>query len=284
VTIRTFDGGVAIVTGGASGIGHALGSALAARGCKVVLADLDADLAAEAAAGITESGGAATAVELDVTDSGAVQRVFDEVAREHGRLDYVFNNAGIGVGGEVSDQTVERWRRIVEVNLMGVVHGVQAAYPVMLRQGYGHVINTASMAGLLPGPVMASYSMTKHAVVGLSKAMRVEARDRGVRVSALCPGVIRTPILSGGRHGLLLPDIPESRQREVVRNSFERFRPMEPSRFAPKVLDQIARNKAIIIVPGWWRALWWLERLSPALSMRLSRRALAVARDARSRM
>jgi len=159
------------------------------------------------------------------------------------------------------------------VNLMGVVHGVQCAYPVMLRQGFGHIVNTASMAGLTTAPGMASYTTTKHAVVALSRALRAEARSRGVWVSVLCPGVIRTPLLRGGRHGIFVGSIPETRQRELFGEFFERLRPMPAAVFAQKALDQVARGTEIIIVPAWWRVLWWLERASPALASFIARRA-----------
>jgi NAD(P)-dependent dehydrogenase (short-subunit alcohol dehydrogenase family) len=276
--LRIFDGAVAIVTGGASGIGRALSEELARRGACVVLADLDAEVHEAAAAMPSGPGRAASGFVLDVTDFVSVQRLVENVAAEHGRVDFMFNNAGIGVGGELRDHTIAAWNRIIDVNVRGVVHGVQAAYPLMLRQGFGHIVNTASMQGLMPGPMLASYSTTKHAVVGLSKALRVEAASAGVRASVLCPGVIRTPLLSGGTHGIFVAAIPEQEQRARARQMFERLRPMDVRRFATKVLDQVARNRAIIIVPAWWRAFWWLDRLSPALSLFLAERLVESTR------
>jgi short-subunit dehydrogenase len=117
---------------------------------------------------------------------------------------------------------------------------------------------------------LASYSTTKHAVVGLSKALRAEARTKGVRVSVLCPGVIRTPLLGGGVHGIFLGSIPEQRQRQWMKSRFESFRPMDATTFARRTLDRVARNRAIVVVPSWWKAFWWLERASPALSVWLA--------------
>ncbi|HLK10686.1 MAG TPA: SDR family oxidoreductase [Candidatus Binatia bacterium] len=276
--LRVFEGAVAVVTGGASGIGRALGEELARRGAAVVLADVQADEAAAAAGQLAAAGRRAAGVALDVTDASAVARVIDGVAAEHGRLDFVFNNAGIAVGGELRDHTLEAWNRIIDVNLRGVVHGVQAAYPLMLRQGFGHIVNTASMAGLVTGPFLGSYATTKHAVVGLSKALRVEAAASGVRVSVLCPGVIRTPILSGGRFGIFLGPLSEPRQRELGLRAFERLRPMDVGRFAATALDRVARNRAIIVVPGWWKVLWWLDRLSPALGLAMATAGVVSAR------
>jgi NAD(P)-dependent dehydrogenase (short-subunit alcohol dehydrogenase family) len=265
-SLRTFGGAVALVTGGASGIGRALGEALARRGARVVLADLQIDLAREVAAGIREKGGQATAEFLDVTDFAATAHLVQTTYRKEERLDYVFNNAGIGIQGEVRLYELEDWYRVLDVNLRGVVHGVQAAYPIMLRQGFGHIVNTASLAGLVPSPLVVGYVTTKHAVVGLSLSLRIEAAAAGVRVSVLCPGVIRTPaLIDGGRYGKLLQPIPQDAQREI----WERQRPMPPERFAEQALRAVAKNQAIIIFPSWWRLIWWLYRLSPSLGFRL---------------
>ncbi len=266
--LRIFDGAVAIVTGGASGIGCALGETLARRGASVVLADRQLTVAQEVATGIRESGGTASAAELDVTNFSAVEQLVQETAQAQGRLDYMFNNAGIAIGGEVSLYSIDDWKAVLDVNLYGVVNGVQAAYPIMIRQGYGHIVNTASMAGLLPMPMGVSYATTKHAVVGLSKSLRIEAAPHGIRVSAFCPGVIRTPILQGGKYGKRLQPISKQLEDKIL----ERTRPLDPASFAVKALDALARNSAIIIIPGWWRIFWWMSRLSPSLVSSLSAR------------
>jgi NAD(P)-dependent dehydrogenase (short-subunit alcohol dehydrogenase family) len=276
--LRIFDGAVAIVTGAASGIGRALSAELARRGATTVLADVEAEVK-DAAAGIAcTPGRSASACTLDVTDFASVATLVQRVAVEHGRLDFMFNNAGIAAGGELRDHTIDAWNRIIDVNLRGVVHGVQAAYPLMLRQGFGHIVNTASMQGLMPSPLTASYSATKHALVGLSKALRVEAAAAGVRASVLCPGVIRTPLLAGGKHGIFVAAIPQQEQRDRALRFFERFRPMDVGRFAAQALDQVARNRAIIVLPAWWKLFWWLDRLSPALSLFIAERAFESAR------
>ena len=275
-TLRIFDGAVAIMTGGASGIGRALSEALGRRGASVVLADRQVTLAQEVAAGIQERGGKASAVELDVTDFTAVDQLVRATVQAQGRLDYMFNNAGIAIGGEARLCRIEDWASVLNVNLHGVVNGVQAAYPVMLGQGYGHIVNTASMAGLLPMPMAVSYATAKHAVVGLSKSLRVEAAQYGLRVSALCPGVIRTPILHGGKYGKQLQPVAP----EVQEKFMQQYRPMDPSLFAERVLAALARNKPIIIVPGWWRFLWWISRLSPGLEAYLVQQSYRAARRA----
>ena len=268
-TLRTFNAAVTIVTGGASGIGRALSEELARRGAQVVLADRQIELAREVAAGITTRRGTAHAVEVDVTDFSAVERLVQDTVQTHGRLDYLFNNAGLAVGGEARLYQREDWQPVLEVNLHGVVNGVQAAYPVMLKQGYGHIVNTASMAGLCPSPMAVSYAATKHAVVGLSTSLRIEAAEAGVRVSAFCPGLIRTQILrGGGKYGKDLMHLSPEQQDRLV----ERPRPMDPADFARHALNAVARNRAIIIVPGGWKLLWWLNRLSPSFALWLIQR------------
>jgi len=268
--IRTFAGATAIVTGAASGIGRALAEELAKRGCEVVLADLQAALAKEVAAEIRALGGKARAVKVDVTDFPAMRKLVRETIKRTGRLDYIFNNAGIVIGGGVDLYCIADWNKVIDVNIRGVINGIQAAYPIMLAQGFGHIVNTASMAGLMPGPGNTVYTMTKHGIVGLSLSLRGEAALAGVRVSVICPGVIRTPILEGGgRYGKMLIDVPP----EEMRRLFERLRPMPPHVFARKVLDAVAKNKAIIIFPRWWRVFWWINRLSPALGIALAQRS-----------
>jgi NAD(P)-dependent dehydrogenase (short-subunit alcohol dehydrogenase family) len=276
-------GRVAIVTGGASGIGRALGEELAARGCTVVLADRQLELAREVALELEKRGKAASAADLDVRDLAAFEALAQEVRARFGRIDLLFNNAGIGVGGGIETYAPEDWDDVFDVNLRGVANGVQAVYPILVEQRSGQIVNTASMAGLVPSPSQGSYSASKHAVVGLTKALRVEAKRFGVRASVLCPGAVRTPILTGGRFGRVKLALSED---ELLR-LWERFRPMAPELFARRAVDAVLRNQAVIVLPSWWKAFWYLERLSPSLSLRLSealhRRLEAELAEARAR-
>ena len=256
--IRIFNDGVAIVTGAASGIGRALSDELARRGCKVIMADLQIELAEKAAADIQSKGGKANAVQINVADFTAVQELVSDTVNRTGRLDYMFNNAGISIIGDTHLYTIESWDLIIDVNLRGVVNGVQAAYPLMYEQGFGHIVNTASVGGLASLAGFTAYCATKHAVVGLSKCLRAEAEPAGLRVSVICPGIIRTSIIEGGKFGKLY-----GISAEEVRKMSEMARPMEPIAFAQKALDDVAKNKAIIILPRWYRLIWWFIRLTP---------------------
>jgi len=269
-------GKVAFVTGGASGIGAALSTELVRGGAQVWIADRQIGRAQELAQGLSNGGAKVHAIELDVRDAAAFERAVSDAVAKSGRIDYLFNNAGIGVSGEVDSYSLADWDDVFDVNLHGVVHGIQATYPVMIRQRFGHIVNTASMAGLTATVGQTSYSASKHAVVAISRSMRIEAERHGVRVSALCPGVIRTPILSGGEYGRIgRPGV----STDAYLEAWERLRPMDADKFAERVMKAVLRNKAIIIVPTWWKTLWYMDRLAPAVSLRLLRMVLKRQRE-----
>ena len=267
--IRIFKGATAAITGAASGIGRGLAEELAKRGCEVVLADRQIELAEEVTSKICASGRKAVAMKVDVTDFTAVEQLVQETVERTGRLDYIFNNAGIGIGGNVKHYDIEDWNQMMDVNLRGVIHGVQAAYKIMMAQGFGHIVNTASLAGLTPSPGNVAYATTKYAVVGLSNSLRAEAANLGIRVSVICPGFVRTTILDGGgKYGKMLIDLSSEQHRQMLK-MIEKFKPMLPNIFAKKALNSVAKNKAIIIVPSWWKLLWWMNRLFPSAGIDL---------------
>jgi NAD(P)-dependent dehydrogenase (short-subunit alcohol dehydrogenase family) len=270
-------GKIAFVTGGASGIGAALATKLVDGGAEVWIADRQIGAAQELAQRLDGGGAKAHAIELDVRSYSSFERAVAEVVQQSGRIDYLFNNAGIGVSGEVDSYTLDDWNDVFDVNLRGVVHGIQAVYPIMIRQHSGHIVNTASMAGLVASPGLGSYTATKHAVVAISKALRVEAEHHGVQVSVFCPGVIRTPLMTGGQYGRM-----NISDEKVLKKFWERLRPMAPEVFAERALRAVLRGDAIIVVPGWWKAWWYLERLSPALSMRFAKVSLKRLREMES--
>ena len=271
--IRIFEGATAIVTGGASGIGRALAEELSRRGCEVVLADLQIELAEEVAKEINTSGDKVKAVKIDVTNFPALEQLVQETVKRTGRIDYIFNNAGIGINGTADHYGIEDWNYIIDVNLRGVINGIQAVFNVMISQGFGHIVNTASVAGIMPTPGMASYSATKHAVVGLSKSLRGEAANFGIRVSVFCPGFVRTAIFEGGgKYGRTLIDWSPEQEKRMM-EMVEKYKPMDPNTFAEKALKSVAKNKAIIVVPSWWKFFWWIHRLFPTIGMRLAQKS-----------
>lgn len=239
------------------------------RGCEVILADRQIDMACEVESKIRSRGGMAMAVELDVRDLGGFERVVRDTLSHSRRIDFLFNNAGIGVGGEMESYEPEDFDDVFDVNLRGVAWGIQTVYPVMIKQGAGHIINTASIAGLIAAPGSGSYTATKHAVVGLSKALRIEAARHGVRVSTLCPGAIRTPNGSSGRFGRVKQ---VGATEHSITKLWEGTRAMTPEVFARRAIDRVLANDALIVLPRWWKAFWYLDRISPAASMAVWRR------------
>jgi NAD(P)-dependent dehydrogenase (short-subunit alcohol dehydrogenase family) len=183
-----------VITGAGSGIGRSAALLFAREGATVHVADRDAERAAAVAAKI---GPAATAHTVDVTDPVAMESLAEAVYADHATVDIVMNNAGIGHAGPTAETPLSDWRAIVEVNIMGVVHGVHAVVPRLLAQdGPADIVNTASLAGLAPVAKMAPYVMSKHAIVGLSESLHAELSSQGIRVTALCPGVIDTAIVA----------------------------------------------------------------------------------------
>ena len=257
---------VALVTGAASGIGRALAIALADT-TTVVIADRQNALAGQVAFEIGQRGGCAHAVDLDVRNRAQFARIVDETVESFGRLDYLFNNAGIGVLGQANHFTDEDWSDVLGVNLTGVWNGIAAAYPHMVRRRHGHIVNTASLAGLIPAPLVASYTASKFAVVGLSRALRIEAARHGVRVSVICPFIVDTPLLAGGCYGRVKSDVDSMPRGRRLLHALA----ASPERLASRVLPQITRNRAVIVYPAWAKLVWHLDRLSPWLTERVTR-------------
>lgn len=255
-----FSGRTALITGGASGIGRALGEQLVGRGADVWLADRDAAAVEKAAAEMTGPGSARGRT-VDVRDAEAVETLVASVVDAAGGLDFLFNNAGIALFGDLRHMSLDQWRDLIDVNLCGVVHGIAAAYPRMIDRGQGHIVNTASAAGLIAIPYNTAYSATKHAVVGLSAGLRIEAERYGVRVSAVCPGVVDTPIKD--RMAVLEVD-----RGELLRDAPPLF-PVE--RCARKILRGVERNRGLIVVTGLAHAMWRLQRFAPRVNRWLLR-------------
>lgn len=253
-----FTGRSALVTGAGSGIGAALARALVGAGAEVWCTDLDGAAAARVADSL---GARAHTLALDVTDAAAVQAAVARVVDTHGSIDLLFNNAGICFGGETEHLTLEQWNLIIDVNIRGVVHGIDAAYPRMIAQGSGHVVNTASMGGLTAGGLLTSYVATKHAVVGLSLALRSEAHAKGVGVTVVCPGAVDTPILDKG-------SVDDFVGRDYYLRGQGLRKAFSPDELAASVLRGVAANRAIVIEPRSSRFAWRFARLFPGVMQR----------------
>lgn len=259
-----FKGKICVVTGAASGLGKAITLQLLAENAVVMLADINMPLLQE----VSRELGTQSKFKLQVVnvkDPQSVKKLLEDTVAAYGKIDYLFNNAGTAVMGEVRDLSLDHWRDVMEVNLFGVIHGIHYAYPIMIRQGHGHIVNTASGFGLVAIPLNSPYIASKFAVVGVSQALALEAQDLGVNVSVVCPGYIRTPLVQG------ISAVNYNGQEMLKRLTFKL---MSPERAAEITLSGVSRKKKIIIFPFYVHLFVFLSRYFPGRMARLARRRL----------
>jgi len=236
------DGRVAVVTGGASGIGRALGRSFAAHGARaVVLADVNAEGAQEVAAGIEASGTAAMAVRTDVAAEADVVALVEATEKAYGPVDLFCSNAGIFVGGGAEAADAD-WQRIWAVNVVSHIYAVRAVLPGMLARGEGYLLHTASAAGLLPQLGSAPYSVTKHAVVALAEWLSITYGDAGIRVSCLCPQAVRTGLAGAAEPP---PDRPPPRRMASSPAALDGI--LEPEDVAETVVAALAEERFLVL-------------------------------------
>lgn len=272
-------GATALVTGAGSGIGRATALALARRGAQVLCVDLDEATAKTTAESCRDRGVEAVAYRCDVADRDAVQALADQVGREHGPLGVLVNNAGVGMSGGFADMTLEDWDWIRSINLDGVVNGCHAFGPAMLAEGRGQIVNMSSGLGYVMHASEVAYCTTKAAVLAFSRCLRADWRRNGVGVSAVCPGVINTPILDGTR---FLGEMGTTEAQELATRAFSRGH--SPDVVADAVLRAIDKDRAV--VPAGWEAQlgWFASKLLPLrVSDVMARPAPAWATKARRR-
>jgi NAD(P)-dependent dehydrogenase (short-subunit alcohol dehydrogenase family) len=238
----------ALVTGGGSGIGRALCLELAKAGAIVICTDIN-ETAANETATLTERG-SITAKQLDVSQLIAFEEIISGTIAQYGRLDIIFNNAGIAVSGEMRDVSPAQWKKIFDINFFGVLYGSQTAYGYMVKQGGGQIVNIASLAGLINDMVLlAPYSVTKHAVVSYSRSLRLEAKGLGVKVNVVCPGYIRTAIAVNGVMANTNDAWNESAKETIA------VKGIGPEKAVRYMLEKVAANKGIIVFPFVYKLL-----------------------------
>src|SRR5713101_5072488 len=220
--MRELAGKTAFVTGGASGIGFALGAAFAQAGMKVMLADIETAALAEAVEGLHDFGPNVGCVACDVADPTSVERAAKASYQAFGNVHVVCNNAGVAAAGGIDNISLDNWRWVLDVNLMGVLHGIRTFLPHIRAHGEGgHVVNTASMAGMNSGLGFSPYTATKFAVVAMSEGLSAQLKPHGIGVSVLCPSYVRTGIGESGRnrpvrYGRTQPLDPASPAAQIV--------------------------------------------------------------------
>jgi len=262
-----FSGKVVVITGAGSGIGRSTALLFGRLGAKVHVADVDSASAERAQRDIEAGGGSAVAHTVDVSDPGAVEELATRVYEQEDGVDVLHNNAGIGHGGDTVSTTVEDWQRVIGINLLGVAYGVQAFVPRMLAQGRpATIVNTASAAGLVPAARMAPYCASKFGVVGMTEALNAELAPQGIHLSAICPGIINTPIVGTA----IARGEFAARQQKAV--EFYAKRGASPDQVAEAVVDAVRKRKLIQTVPkSHVVPTWLLHRVSARATQPLSR-------------
>lgn len=231
---------VAVVTGAGSGIGRATAMALANKGCELALADINVETLKETANQLRDIGTTVSEHVVNVGSLDEMKRFVAEVEQQHQTVDILINNAGIGIHGEFINQSIEQLQRIVDINMWGVVYGCKLFLPLLMKQDESHIVNISSAAGINPSPGMASYSMTKFAVRGLSESIRIELKKYNVGVTSVHPGVINTNIPMNTEYENI-------RMREKGKAAFEKYG-HSPEKAAGKIVKAIEKNQQRVLI------------------------------------
>lgn len=268
-------GRVAVITGAGSGIGRELALLCAQRGASLALCDINGEGLSSTAGAARMRGAEVLMSQVDVSDADAMTRFAQATSDRFGRVELLINNAGVAVVGGFLETNRKDWQWLVDINLMGVVHGCDAFLPIMIRSGRGgHVVNLASAAGLLANPQLSAYSATKFAVLGLSEALRMELKPHGIGVTAVCPGIIDTAItLNSPIRG----DGDTSERRQRLASTYQK-RGYTADRVAHNILGAVQRNRAVAPIAAEAHVMYALSRATPPLARWLAARLAELSR------
>jgi NAD(P)-dependent dehydrogenase (short-subunit alcohol dehydrogenase family) len=245
----------AVITGAAMGIGRALALAWARQGWKIGVVDFNMDEAQLTLEMIEKAGGSGEAFRCDVRDAEEVQAAADYFFDAWGRVDLVMNNAGVGAAGEVADIPLEEWKRVIDTDLWGVIHGCRSFIPGMKERGGGHIVNTASMAGILSGAEMGPYNVSKAAVISLSETLKMELAPYNIGVTVICPMAVKSNVLDTATY-------TDEFQKELAYLAMEQVK-MPIEEFAHRVTRAVDKNRLYVVPHLTGKILCVLKRFSP---------------------
>jgi len=266
--VKNFKNKVALVTGASSGIGEAIAIALATAGATVILTARDQDKLDAVRLKCIGAGGKAWVYVAEVSDEAQMQALADAVHEQFPAIDILVNNAGVVMGGFTWEVEPSDWKRLHDINVMGVVYGIRAFVPKMIERGQGgHVVNMASVSGLFGAPGMSTYSASKFAVVGLSESLRLELHRHKIGVSVICPGFVNTPIQTKVK---MVGSLSSEKARARVAKDFEKTS-LTPEQVAQRTLQAILRNEAVAGIGKEAVLVGALKRWAPAVLERFMR-------------
>lgn len=262
------------ITGGASGLGRAMALRYAKQGCRVCIGDINAERAAEVVAEINQAGGTGLFKHCDVTSEANLQTVADELRTEWQGIDVLINNAGVATAGSIESFSLDDWQWVIDINVLGVVRGCKAFVPLLKQQKSGHIINTASLAGVVSPPMMSSYNATKAAVIALSETLHAELSPYNIGVTVACPSFFRTNLGESLRSS-------EPGIDKMIERLFERAK-IDADGVAEKICKGADKGEFMVLPVTEDKRLWQVKRASPALFRKLIIRRFAKMGQKRS--
>lgn len=263
-----------LITGAGSGLGRAIALEFARRGAQVACTDLKPQSAEQTLADIKAAGGAGMCFALDVTSEAQFDSAVAQLEMSWGGLDVLLNNAGVASSGTVADSPLEQWRWVIDINLMGCVRGARAAIPLMQRQRSGHIVNISSFAGIANPPALASYSVTKAAVISLSETLRLELADEGIGVSVACPSFFETGLVENSQSAG--PDSGNSAPQvlAIAKHLMQTSR-ITADDVARDICNAVEKKRFMVISHADARTRYRIKRASPEAFFKLARKATA---------